>query len=150
MTDRGLFSVDYMTHAQCWGPGPVTTVNGVTDLLIALCYLLMGVLLARAFFVFKDFSLRFWNRHYYLSFLCFAAFIASCGTGHLIDFLSTWWWPVYRLKGLMNCLTVATSAGTVGAVAWRLRQFTRDVKRADKAMTAIQTAAGKMEGKGVG
>jgi len=45
----------------------------------------------------------------------FAAFIALCGTGHLIEAI-IFWHPVYRFAGLVKCLTAAVSCATVVAL----------------------------------
>ena len=45
----------------------------------------------------------------------FCAFIASCGTGHLIDMMM-FWWPAYRLLGLVKIVTALASWLTVLAM----------------------------------
>jgi len=54
-------------------------------------------------------------------FLLFAAFIVSCGAGHLIE-ASMFWNPVYRLAGLVKLLTAAVSWATVIALVPALRK----------------------------
>lgn len=45
----------------------------------------------------------------------FAAFIFSCGTGHLIE-AGIFWWPNYRLSGIVKFTTAAVSWATVIAM----------------------------------
>ena len=45
----------------------------------------------------------------------FAAFIVSCGIGHLIE-ACIFWWPAYRFAGLVKFVTAIVSWATVGAI----------------------------------
>jgi len=54
-----------------------------------------------------EFSRIFW---------LFAAFILACGTVHLIEAI-LFWWPVYRLSGLLKAFTAVVSWVTVAALA---------------------------------
>lgn len=45
-------------------------------------------------------------------FWLFSAFIAACGTAHLIE-ASLFWWPAYRLSGTVKCITAVISWATV-------------------------------------
>lgn len=48
-------------------------------------------------------------------FLLFGAFILACGTTHLME-AAIFWWPAYRLAGVIKLLTAAVSWGTVVAL----------------------------------
>jgi PAS domain S-box-containing protein len=48
-------------------------------------------------------------------FLLFGAFILACGTTHLMEALM-FWWPAYRLAGVIKLLTAVVSWGTVLAL----------------------------------
>lgn len=50
-------------------------------------------------------------------FVLFAAFILLCGTTHLMEAI-IFWWPAYRLAGVIKLLTAVVSWVTVGALAW--------------------------------
>lgn len=48
-------------------------------------------------------------------FVLFGAFILACGTTHLMEAV-IFWWPAYRLAGVIKLLTAAVSWGTVVAL----------------------------------
>jgi two-component sensor histidine kinase len=48
-------------------------------------------------------------------FLLFAAFILACGTTHLVE-AAIFWWPAYRLAGVVKLLTAIVSWATVFAL----------------------------------
>jgi PAS domain S-box-containing protein len=48
-------------------------------------------------------------------FWLFGAFLLACGTTHLLEAL-LFWWPAYRLEGLLKLLTALVSWGTVVAL----------------------------------
>ena len=48
-------------------------------------------------------------------FLLFGAFILACGTTHLMEAI-IFWWPVYRLAGLIKLFTAVVSWATVVAL----------------------------------
>jgi PAS domain S-box-containing protein len=48
-------------------------------------------------------------------FVLFGAFILACGLTHLFDAIM-FWWPAYRLLGLVECLTAVVSWATVLAL----------------------------------
>jgi len=48
-------------------------------------------------------------------FLLFGAFILACGTTHLMD-ATIFWWPAYRLSGLIKFITAVVSWSTVFAL----------------------------------
>jgi hypothetical protein len=45
----------------------------------------------------------------------FVAFIAACGTGHLVE-AAIFWWPVYRLSAAVKLFTAIVSLATVGGL----------------------------------
>lgn len=49
-------------------------------------------------------------------FWLFSAFIAACGTVHLIE-ATLFWWPAYRLSGTVKCITAIVSWATVIGLA---------------------------------
>ncbi len=48
-------------------------------------------------------------------FLLFMLFIYACGAGHLVEAL-IFWWPAYRLSGLVKAITAIASWGTVAVL----------------------------------
>jgi len=50
-----------------------------------------------------------------IAYLLFAAFILSCGTGHLIE-AGIFWWPAYRVSGVSKAVTAVFSWATVFAL----------------------------------
>ena len=50
-------------------------------------------------------------------FFLFGAFIFACGTAHLMDAL-VFWWPAYRLAGIMKLVTAIISWATVFALIY--------------------------------
>ncbi|MEZ6046173.1 MAG: hypothetical protein R3C11_11510 [Planctomycetaceae bacterium] len=48
-------------------------------------------------------------------YLLFAAFILACGTVHLVEAI-IFWYPVYRLSGIIKLITAVISWGTVFAL----------------------------------
>src|SRR5262249_35240048 len=48
-------------------------------------------------------------------FLLFGAFILACGTTHLMEAI-IFWWPAYRLSGMIKLFTAIVSWGTVLAL----------------------------------
>ena len=56
------------------------------------------------------------NLPYKSIFFLFGAFIFSCGTTHLLDAI-IFWWPAYRLAGLLKLVTAIISWATVIALA---------------------------------
>lgn len=61
------------------------------------------------------FLLRKRDLPFRLIFLLFGAFILACGTTHLMEVI-IFWWPVYRLAGVIKLLTAIVSWGTVVAL----------------------------------
>jgi PAS domain S-box-containing protein len=95
----------FMPHGHCylWMPGLVW-LHVVADLLIALAYYVMPVLLLH--FVRKRHDLPFnWM------FLMFGAFIVACGTTHLVA-VWTLWFPTYWFSAGVKVLTAGISLAT--------------------------------------
>ncbi|MCY7352052.1 MAG: two-component sensor histidine kinase [Cytophagaceae bacterium] len=95
-----------------WFCGRWTDFHGwlyiASDLTIWLAYMAIPLILIR-FLLVKDgvpLGRVFW---------LFGAFILLCGLTHLIDALM-FWWPAYRLNGLVRFLTGVVSIGTVIAL----------------------------------
>jgi PAS domain S-box-containing protein len=79
-----------------------------SDLAIWGAYLTIPAVLL--FFIRRRKDLPFQN-----IFWLFGAFILACGTTHLMDSL-LFWWPAYRLSGLIKLITAVVSWGTVFAL----------------------------------
>jgi PAS domain S-box-containing protein len=95
----------FMPHGHCylWMPGLVW-LHVVADLLIALAYYVMPVLLLH--FVRKRHDLPFnWM------FLMFGAFIIACGSTHLVA-VWTLWFPTYWFSAGVKVLTAGISLVT--------------------------------------
>jgi PAS domain S-box-containing protein len=101
-----LFSSDgFMPHGHCylWRPG-VLWLHIVSDALIALAY--YSIPFTLVYFVRKRRDFEFdWM------FLCFALFIITCGTTHLMEIVVIWH-PVYWLSGTIKAITALTSVPT--------------------------------------
>ena len=95
-----------------WNCGQWTTLHGwvhiLSDLAIFGAYAAIPV--ALAVFISKRKDVPF-NRLFWL----FAGFILFCGVGHLIE-ATLFWWPWYRLSGLMKLSTAIISWITVLAL----------------------------------
>jgi len=80
----------------------------LSDLGIWLAYLAIPCILGYFVLRRKDIPFRpiFW---------LFAAFILACGTTHLMEAI-IFWWPAYRLAGVIKLLTAMVSWGTVMAL----------------------------------
>src|ERR1700733_7906107 len=61
------------------------------------------------------FALRRRNLPFKFVFLLFGAFILACGTTHLMD-AAIFWWPAYRLAGIIKLFTAIVSWATVFAL----------------------------------
>ena len=108
--------MDFLTHlfdtsgfVPRWTCGDWTVGHGwlhiLSDLGIWSAYFTIPVLLAYFAKQKKDLPFR-------SIFLLFAAFILLCGMTHLIDAI-IFWWPAYRLSGLLKFLTAIVSWMTV-------------------------------------
>jgi PAS domain S-box-containing protein len=86
-------------------------------------------------------------------FWLFGAFILACGTTHLMEAL-IFWWPAYRLAGVIKLLTALVSWGTVVALvptipkALALRtpgELEREIAARKQAEDALQKANTELE-----
>jgi PAS domain S-box-containing protein len=86
-------------------------------------------------------------------FLLFGAFILACGTTHLMEAL-LFWWPAYRLAGLIKLFTALVSWGTVLALvritpqALAMRgpeELEREIDARKKTESALQKANTELE-----
>jgi|GEM_PF-406167 len=100
-----LFSTDFIPRAQCVGDRPeVVWLHVVSDAVITLSY--YSIPLALGYFVLKRRHVAFdWM------FKLFALFILACGTTHLLN-IAAFWYPMYRLDGVVKALTGAISLVT--------------------------------------
>jgi signal transduction histidine kinase len=101
-----LFSTyGFMPHGCCysWNPA-VIWLHVISDGLITLAY--YSIPLTLIYFVRKRKDLMFdWM------FICFAVFIVSCGTTHLMEILNIWH-PTYWLSGVIKAITAIASIAT--------------------------------------
>ncbi len=102
----------YMPRQSCmYHEAPLIWLHVVTDAVIALAYYSIPV--ALVLFVRRRRDLAFsWM------FQCFALFIVSCGTTHVLAVVAIWH-PVYRLDGLVKLVTAASSVMTA-VLLWPL------------------------------
>ncbi len=95
-----------------WQCGTWTATEGwlhiLSDLGIWSAYLAIS-------YVLVYFALRRRNLPFKVVFLLFGAFILACGTTHLLDAV-IFWWPAYRLAGVLKLFTALVSWGTVVAL----------------------------------
>src|SRR5215468_373865 len=86
-------------------------------------------------------------------FLLFGAFILACGTTHLMEVLM-FWWPAYRLAGVVKLFTAVVSWGTVlvlvpvtpKALAMRSpEELEREIAARQQAEGALQQANADLE-----
>lgn len=98
----------FVARGQCgggWEP-ELRALHQFSEAAIACAYLAIPALL-----------LISWLRHptprppFSWLVFCFAAFIGSCGLTHAMSVV-TFWYPVYRLSGLINGITALLSWGT--------------------------------------
>ena len=100
-----LRSPGTLPHGFCYQWNPLLMwLHAVSDVLIALAYFSIPIVLVR--FVRKRRDLPFdWM------FVCFAVFIAACGSTHLIE-VWTLWVPAYWFSGGVKVLTAVASVPT--------------------------------------
>jgi hypothetical protein len=102
----GLFSAD--DWPARWVCGEWTSFHGwlyiTSDIAIWLAYFVIPAIII--FFIQKRHNLPFLP-----VFWLFGAFIILCGSTHLIDAIM-FWWPAYRLSGLLRLLTAIVSLAT--------------------------------------
>jgi PAS domain S-box-containing protein len=94
-------------HCGNWTPGH-GWLHIVSDLGVWSAYLAIPCVLG--FFVLRRRDIPFRSM-----FLLFGAFILACGTTHLMEAI-IFWWPAYRLAGLIKLFTAVVSWGTVVAL----------------------------------
>ncbi|MGS2721483.1 ATP-binding protein [Paraglaciecola aestuariivivens] len=104
-----FFSNDYMPHGHCylWLPS-ILWVNVISDLLIAIAYFSIPVLLIVVVNKRKDIKFKG-------IFLLFAAFILMCGISHLFA-IYTVWNGSYGWHGISKLITAIVSVLTVWAL----------------------------------
>lgn len=128
-----FFRGDYMPHGHCylWQPG-ILWINVVSDLLVALAYFGIALLLTKIVRARKD--LQFGGL-----FLLFAAFIAFCGITHLFSVV-TIWKGAYGVHGVLKMITALVSVATAVAL---LRNFDNiiSIPGVESLREAINTAA---------
>jgi PAS domain S-box-containing protein len=102
-------------HGFCllWEPGLIW-LHAVSDSAIALAYFTIPLALAIVARRRRDLVFR-------PLFICFAAFILLCGTGHWLDLL-TLWIPLYWVQGVIKAATALASVATAIALWWLLPQ----------------------------
>ena len=95
-----------------WNCGTWTPFHGwvhiVSDIAIWGAYMSIPILII--FYVRRRADVPFPSVY-----LLFAAFILSCGTGHLIE-AGIFWWPAYRVSGASKAITAMVSWATVIAL----------------------------------
>ncbi|EAZ89035.1 GAF domain-containing hybrid sensor histidine kinase/response regulator [Crocosphaera chwakensis] len=95
----------YIPHGHCYlWQTPLVSLHVISDLLIAIAYFSIPILLL--YFVFKRNDVPFQN-----VFILFGAFIILCGVGHLLDVV-TLWYPLYWLSGIEKAMTALVSCYT--------------------------------------
>jgi PAS domain S-box-containing protein len=100
---------DFPARWQC---GNWTAAHGwlhiLSDLGVWSAYIAIPCVLGHFVLRRKDIPFR-------IIFLLFGAFILACGTTHLMEVLM-FWWPAYRLAGVVKLFTAVVSWGTVLAL----------------------------------
>ena len=101
-----LFETDFMPHAACLREPGIIWLHVISDLLIALAYLLIPLALLLLLRLRKDLA-------FHWMFLLFAGFILSCGATHILAVV-TLWVPIYRFEGVIKAATALLSLATAG------------------------------------
>jgi signal transduction histidine kinase/CheY-like chemotaxis protein len=103
---------DTSSYPARWNCGSWTPVEGWlhigSDIAIFLAYFAIPVTLV--YFVWKRKDVPFYG-----IFFLFAAFILSCGTGHLLEAV-IFYYPIYRIAGLLKLFTAVISWFTIIAL----------------------------------
>jgi hypothetical protein len=110
--ERGVDHLDLVTQLfdtssspARWYCGDWTPLHGwlhiLSDLGVWSAHLAIPLVLAYFLMRRKDLPFR-------MIFLLFGAFILSCGTRHLMEAI-IFWWPAYRLAGLIKLTTALVS-----------------------------------------
>ena len=142
--------VDTSDFPRRWDCGVWTPGHGwlhiLSDLGVWSAYLAIPCVLG--YFVLRRRDLPF-----RLVFLLFGAFILACGSTHLMEAI-LFWWPAYRLAGVIKLLTAIVSWATVLALvpavpmALALRSpgaMERLVNQRGRAEEALQRSHGELE-----
>jgi signal transduction histidine kinase len=97
-----------------WKCGNWTSFHGwlyiISDLVIWLSYFMIPLILGYFLVRRKTEIMPFRS-----IIVLFIVFIVACGLTHLID-AAVFWWPAYRLSGLIRSITAVVSLGTVFAL----------------------------------
>lgn len=100
---------DTSSYPARWNCGSWTSMEGwlhvVSDIGIFVAY--FAIPLALVYFIRKRKDVPFYG-----IFILFAAFILCCGTGHLLEAV-IFWYPIYRIAGLLKLTTAIVSLVTV-------------------------------------
>ncbi len=133
-----------------WRCGAWTPAHGwlniLSDLGVWLAYLAIPCVLGYFILRRKDFPFR-------LVFVLFGAFILACGSTHLMEAI-IFWWPAYRLAGVIKLFTAVVSWWTVFAlvpvipVALAMRspeELEREVVQRRRAEEALQRSHVELE-----
>jgi PAS domain S-box-containing protein len=133
-----------------WTCGNWTTAHGwlhiLSDLGVWSAYVAIPCVLGYFILRRKDIPFR-------TIFLLFGAFILACGTTHLMEVLM-FWWPAYRLAGIVKLFTAIVSWGTVLALvpvtpkALAMRtpdELEREIAAGKQAEDALQRANTELE-----
>ena len=111
-----LFPKSYIPHGHCYlWQTPLVALHVVSDLLIAIAYFSIPIMLL--YFVFKRKDVPFQG-----FFVMFGGFIVLCGTGHLLE-IWTLWHPAYWLSGFEQAFTALISCYTAAEMATLLPRF---------------------------
>lgn len=109
----------YFTHLFDTGGFPARWHCGSWNAFTGWFYILSNVGTWLAYFTIPALLLSFVRRRddvpFSRLFLLFAAFIWACGTSHFMDAMM-FWWPAYRLSGVVHFLTAVISWITIGAL----------------------------------
>lgn len=130
---ESVVNSDFFPHGYCmrWQPGLIG-LHVVSDALIAIAYFCIP--LALFYFVRRRKDVPF-----HWMFICFAAFILSCGATHLMGIV-TLWQPVYRLDGIIKALTAVASIVTAIYLFRLLPTLLQIPSRQDLALSEERTA----------
>ncbi|RZM82787.1 GAF domain-containing protein [Leptolyngbya iicbica] len=112
----GQLQNSYIPHGHCYlWQTPLVTLHVVSDVLIALAYFSIPIMLV--YFVRRRHDTPFTQ-----VFLLFGAFIAFCGVGHLLD-IWVLWFPNYWVAGTERALTAFISVVTALKLVEWMPQF---------------------------
>ncbi len=104
--------VDTSGFPPRWSCGDWTPLHGwlhiLSDLAVWSAYVAIPCVLGYFLLRRRDIPFR-------AVFLLFVAFILACGTTHLMEAI-IFWWPAYRLAGVIKLFTAIVSWGTVAAL----------------------------------